>query len=172
MAAAISGAFSKRATVSVSRVAVSASSTTRAVAGVRSRAAIASGASGCATMVANSARPASPEKPRAAKIFPMLMMMGWMILLIGLIWAIANNGTVTAYWSNSIATTLNPAAEGSALLNQLGVISGVKPWLAALRYLGMAMLFLGITVALTVIIRTLQHQDRTLRSFIKARTAA
>lgn len=113
-----------------------------------------------------------PDKPRAARLFPMLMMMGWMALLIGFIWAMATNGTVTTYWSNAIATTLNPAAEGSALLNQFGAIQGVKPWLAALRYLGMSMLFLAITVALTVIIRTLQHQDRTLRNFIKARTAA
>ncbi len=115
--------------------------------------------------------PGAPEKPRSAKMFPMLMMMGWMVLLIGLIWALATNGTVTAYWTNSIAATLNPAQVGSIELNQLGVIQGVKPWLAALRYLGMALLFSGITVALTVIIRTLQHQEKSLRTFVKARTA-
>jgi hypothetical protein len=116
--------------------------------------------------------PGTPEKPRSAKMFPMLMMMGWMILLIGLIWALATNATVTAYWANSIATTLNPAAEGSALLGQLGAITGAKPWLAALRYTGMAFIFTAITVALTVIIRTLQHQEKTLRSLIRARAAA
>ncbi len=118
-----------------------------------------------------SLNPGTPEKPRSAKMFPLLMMMGWMILLIGLIWALASNATVIAYWTNSIATTLNPATEGSTLLRQLGVITGTKPWLAALRYTGMALIFTAITVALTVIIRTLQHQEKTLRSFIKARTA-
>lgn len=116
--------------------------------------------------------PGTPEKPRSAKMFPMLMMMGWMILLIGFIWALASNGTVTAYWANSIANTLNPATEGSTLLRQLGAIQGVKPWLSALRYTGMAFVFTAITVALTVIIRTLQHQEITLRNFVKARTAA
>ena len=116
--------------------------------------------------------PGTPEKPRSAKMFPMLMMMGWMILLIGFIWALATNATVTAYWANSIANTLNPAAEGSTLLRQLGVITGAKPWLAALRYTGMAFVFTAITVALTVIIRSLQHQEKTLRNFVRARSAA
>jgi len=116
--------------------------------------------------------PGTPEKPRSAKMFPMLMMMGLMILLIGLIWALATNAIVTAYWANSIANTLNPATEGSTLLRQLGTISGAKPRLSALRYTGMAFIFTAITLALTVIIHTLQHQEKTLRSFIRARAAA
>jgi hypothetical protein len=115
--------------------------------------------------------PGAPEKPRSAKMFPMLMMMGWMVLLIGLIAALASNGTVTAYWANAISAVLNPAQSGSVQLGQLGLIQGIKPWLAALRYMGMALLFSGITVALTVIIRTLQHQEKSLRQFVKARTA-
>jgi hypothetical protein len=116
--------------------------------------------------------PGPPEKPRSAKMFPMLMMMGWMILLFSLIWALASNATVTAYWSNAIATVLNPAGAGSDLLRQLGVIQGAQPWLAALRYTGMALVFSAITVVLTVIIRTLQHQEKSLRSFIQARSVA
>ena len=42
-------------------------------------------------------RPDVPAKPRSAKMFPMLMMMGWMVFLIGLIWAFALNGTVSSY---------------------------------------------------------------------------
>jgi hypothetical protein len=115
--------------------------------------------------------PGTPEKPRAAKLFPLLMMMGWMILIIGLIWALATNSTVTAYWNNSIAATLNPAEPGSALLNQLGLITGLKPWFGALMFTGMAFLFSGIAVALTVIIRTLQTQEKLLHNFVRARTA-
>ena len=44
--------------------------------------------------------PGIPEKPRSAKLFPMLMMMGWMILLAGFIWALVSNGTVTTYWAS------------------------------------------------------------------------
>lgn len=113
--------------------------------------------------------PGLPEKPRSAKLFPLLMMMGWMVLIAGFIWALFLNGTVVSYWSHSIAGELNPAAAGSTLLRQLGVIRGTLPWLGALRFLGMALLFTGITAALTVIIRTLQHQEQTLRNFIAAR---
>lgn len=115
--------------------------------------------------------PGVPPKPRSAKMFPMIMMMGWMVLIIGLIWALILNGTVTSYWAHSIATELNPAQAGSALLNQLRVIKATLPWLGFLRFLGMSLLFTAITVALTVIIRTLQHQEQNLRDFVAARTA-
>ncbi|MFQ5420343.1 MAG: hypothetical protein ACE5EY_08265 [Anaerolineae bacterium] len=116
--------------------------------------------------------PGTPPKPRSAKMFPMIMMMGWMVFLIGLIWALGLNGTVASYWNHSIATELNPAQAGSTLLNQLGVIKGSLPWLGALRFLGMGFLLTAITVALTVVIRTLQHQEQNLRQFISARTGA
>ncbi len=115
--------------------------------------------------------PGTPEKPRSAKMFPMLMLMGWMLLIVGLLVALASNGTVSAYFANSIATALNPAQAGSVELNQLAVVTGVKPILAALRFLGMAFLFSAIIVALTVIIRSLQHQEKTIMKFVQARTA-
>ena len=93
------------------------------------------------------------------------MMMGWIVLITGLIWAFVLNGTVTSYWSNSIATILNPAEAGSVLLAQLGIIKATLPWLNALRFLGMALLFTGITLPLTVIIRTLQFQEKALLKF-------
>ena len=116
--------------------------------------------------------PGTPEKPRAARLFPLLMMMGWMLLIIGFVWALATNSTVNAYWNNSISTTLNPAEPGSDLLSQLGLIQGLKPWFVALMFTGMSFLFSGIALALTVIIRTLQTQEKVLRNFVRARTAA
>jgi len=71
--------------------------------------------------------PGLPEKPLAAKMFPMIMMMGWMILIVGLIWALGLNGTVTSYWNHSIANELNLAEPGSTLLNQLGTITATLP---------------------------------------------
>ena len=114
--------------------------------------------------------PGTPEKPRAAKVFPMLMMVGWMLLIIGVIWAFALNGTVLSYWTHSIATELNPAQVGSTLLNQLGVIKGTLPWLNFLRFAGMSTLFVAITVAIAVIIRTLQFQENMLSDYVKFRT--
>jgi hypothetical protein len=112
--------------------------------------------------------PGLPEKPQSAKVFPMLMMMGWMVLLAGLILALASQGMVSSYWNNSIANLLNPAQPGSVLLNTLGSIQAIGQWITSLRFAGMAFLFTGITVALTVIIRTLQHQEQSLKRFIKA----
>jgi hypothetical protein len=116
--------------------------------------------------------PGVPEKPVTVKLFPMIMMMGWMVFIVGLIWALVLNGTVTSYWAHSIANELNPAQSGSTLLNQLGTITATLPWLGFLRFLGMALALSAITAALTVVIRTLQHQEDMLRSFIKARAAS
>lgn len=113
--------------------------------------------------------PGTPEKPMAAKLFPMIMMMGWIVLIVGFIWALSLNGVVTSYWNHAIAGELNPAQPGSTLLQQLAIIQGTLPWLNALRLLGMAFLFTGITIALTVIIRTLQFQEKVLEKFVQAR---
>jgi hypothetical protein len=59
---------------------------------------------------------------------------------------------------------------GSGLLNQLALIQHSLPWIGFLRYLGTAFHLIGITVALTVIIRTLQFQEQTLKNFIEARS--
>ena len=115
--------------------------------------------------------PGIPEKPRAAKLFPIIMMMGWILLIAGLIWALSLNGVVTLYWSHSIASELDLAQPGSALLAQLGLIQFTLPWLSFFRMLGMAFLFTGITVALAVIIRTLQTQEKTLLKFLQALSA-
>jgi hypothetical protein len=113
--------------------------------------------------------PGVPDKPVASKMFPMAMMMGWILLIIAFIWALSLSGVAASYWNNSIAEVLNPAESGSFLLAQLGTIVSTLPWISFVRWLGMAFLFTGITVALTVIIRTLQHQNTTLQTFIGAR---
>ena len=116
--------------------------------------------------------PGTPEKPRSARLFPMLMMLGWMLLIASLIWALGLNGTVASYWNHAIATGLNPAQSGSVLLNQLGAIKASLPWINLLKFAGMSFVFTAITVALTVIIRTLQHQEKTLLNYIQARSAS
>jgi hypothetical protein len=113
--------------------------------------------------------PGVPDRPAAAKMFPMAMMMGWILLIVAFVWALSLSGVAASYWNNSIAEVLNPAQPGSFLLAQLGAIVSTLPWISFVRWLGMAFLFTGITVALTVIIRTLQHQNKTLQTFIDAR---
>ena len=109
-------------------------------------------------------RPTIPEIPRTVRIFQIATMMGLMILILtfilGLFYAF---GPVTDYYSNTVAT-LN-AATGAPLLAQLADISQYKEWIGPLRFLGMAMLFLAITIALTVIIDTLRKQNGYLADF-------
>ncbi len=67
--------------------------------------------------------------------------------------------------------TINFAQIGLALLEQLGFITSTLPWLNALRFFGMAFLFTAITVALTVVIRTLQAQEKILNKFYQVRSS-
>jgi hypothetical protein len=77
---------------------------------------------------------------------------------------------VPAYWNHSIASELNPAAPGSELLSQLGVVTSFGKWIAPLRMIGMAFLFTAITLALTVIIGALRMQAGMLVTFYRRAT--
>ena len=57
-------------------------------------------------------------------------------------------------------------------MNQLAQISATLPWLNALRFTGMALLFSAITLAVSVIIRTLQMQETSLGRFAKMQETA
>ena len=103
-----------------------------------------------------------PVPPMTAKLFPMLMMMGMMMLMVAFgvsIWL----GVVAAdYWNHSIATELNPAEAGSALLGKIQTINATKAWLAPFKFLSMAFLFSGIALALVTIVTVLRFQSRRL----------
>jgi hypothetical protein len=88
-----------------------------------------------------------------------------LLLVVFIVGIVLATGAVPAYWNNSIANELNPASVGSTLLNQLGVVSSFGKWLEPLRMVGMAFLFSGITLALTVIISTLTMQSKMLSHF-------
>ncbi len=111
-------------------------------------------------------RPPMPPIPTRVRVFQLSAMMGMMILLaaliVGIVLAI---GVVPSYWNHSIANELDPAQPGSALLGQLGVVSSYAAWLDPLRMMGMAFLFTGIIIALTVIIGTLRLQANVLVNF-------
>ena len=113
-------------------------------------------------------RPSLPPPPKQVKLFQISAMMGIMILLIVLVVGlVVGFGVVSDYWNHSIATELNQAQPGSALLSQLSVISSYFFWLNPVRMVGMAFLFTAITVALTVIIGTLRMQTRLLNGLVQ-----
>ncbi len=100
--------------------------------------------------------------PMTAKMFPMFMMMGIMILIAGLVVGIVEASLAYGYWNNSIATVLDPAVEGSALLNRLSTINSIGMWLAPFKFVGMAFLLSGIGLALATIVRVLRWQSNRL----------
>ena len=102
------------------------------------------------------------KTPLTAKMFPMFMMMGMMILIAALIVGIVEATLAYGYWNNSIATVLDPAVEGSQLLGQLSTISSIKMWLEPLKFVGMAFLLTGIGLALATIVRVLRWQSTRL----------
>jgi len=107
-----------------------------------------------------------PPIPTRVRVFQLSTVMGVMVLLAAaIIGIVLATGLVPDYFNHSIASELNPAGPGSALLDQLGTIISFGIWLAPLRMIGMAFLFTAITIALTVIIDALVTQARTLSRF-------
>jgi hypothetical protein len=107
-----------------------------------------------------------PPIPGRVRVFQLSTMMGIMILVAALvIGIILATGVVPDYWNHSIANELNLAEPGSELLTQLQTVSSFSAWLNPLRMVGMAFLFTGITIALTVIIGTLVMQAKMLSRF-------
>ncbi len=102
------------------------------------------------------------KPPMTAKLFPMVMMMGMMILIAALVIGITVALQAGDYWNHSIADELNPATEGSALLADLGSINAAKLWLEPFKFVGMAFLLTGIGLALATIVRGLRWQANRL----------
>lgn len=97
-------------------------------------------------------------KPLTAKLFPLLMMTGLMILIVAFIISLWLAGVSAGYWNHSIKTDLDAAPAGSALLAQLATIQSVKAWLEPLKFVGVAFLLTGISLALATIRKILQFQ--------------
>jgi hypothetical protein len=102
------------------------------------------------------------KPPVSAKVFPMVMMMGMMVLMVSVIIGVVVAFTAYDYWNHSIATQLNPAVSGSALLSDLQTINSVGAWLAPLKFVELAMLLTSIGLALATIVQVLRWQFRRL----------
>ncbi len=101
-----------------------------------------------------------PKPPMTAKLFLMFMVMGMMILIASLVVAVVTAFLAYDYWNHSIATQLNPSESG--LLADLGTINAIKLWLAPFKFVGMALLFSGIGLALATIVQVLRWQSKRL----------
>lgn len=100
--------------------------------------------------------------PMTAKMFPMVMMMGLMVLIVAVVVGIVDAAITFDYWNHSIANELDQAAEGSALLSTLSTINSIDMWVKPLKFVGMASLLSGIGLALATIVQVLRWQSSRL----------
>ena len=100
------------------------------------------------------------KPPITARLFPMVMMMGTMVLVVALIVGIVLATRTYDYWNHSIAAQLNPST--GELLADLGAINAVKLWLEPLKFVGIGLLLTGIGLALATIVRVLRWQANRL----------
>ncbi len=107
-------------------------------------------------------------KPLTAKIFPPLMMMGLMTLITTFIISLWLAGVSSGYWNHAIKTELDAAQAGSAFLAQLATIQSVKAWLEPLKFVGIAFLLTGISLALATIRKVLQFQAGRIIEIVSA----
>ena len=103
-----------------------------------------------------------PKTPATAMLVRMLMMMGMMVLVVNFILDIWVATIAADYWNHSIATELNPAPAGSDILQDLGLMNALKAWLEPFKFVGMAVLFSGIALALVTIVKVLQAQTKRM----------
>ena len=85
-----------------------------------------------------------------------------MILMASLIIPIILAFTTYDYWNHSIATELNPAITGSALLDDLETINTTQAWLTPFKFVGIAFLLISIGLALATIVQVLRAQSSRL----------
>ncbi len=110
-----------------------------------------------------------PKPPFVAQAFPVVMMLGMMVLITALILGIVQAVIAADYWDHSIANELNPAPAGSDLLSDLGTVQAMDRWLTPFKFVGLALLLSGIGLALATIIWTLRFQSRRLLDILAGR---
>ena len=99
----------------------------------------------------------APKPPWSAQLFPMLMMMGLMILIGALVVSIVIAITAGDVFGNPIST-INAAESGSELLGDFQDVKTFGAWLQAFAFTGLALVLSGIVLALYTISQALRFQ--------------
>jgi len=105
--------------------------------------------------------------PITARLFPMLMMMGLMILIVNLIISVVIGSLAWDVYGHSVAE-INAAPEGSDLLGDLGTVNTFKTWLAPLPFIGIATILVGISFAVHTILQVIRFQGQRIRELALA----
>lgn len=116
--------------------------------------------------VPESARVAIPARPRMVMWMRLFMMLGMIIIIVGFIIALITAATASSVYSNPVVD-IDASATGSALLQDLASIHAAEAWLEALKFVGVAFLFLGIINGLSTIIWALQFQKKAIPEVVE-----
>ncbi len=116
--------------------------------------------------VPESARVAIPARPRSVMWMRLFMVLGMMVIIVGFIIALITAATASAVYSNTVVA-IDAAATGSALLQDLASIHAAESWLEALKFVGVAALFLGIINGLSTIIWALKFQQKAIPEVVE-----
>jgi hypothetical protein len=111
--------------------------------------------------VPENARVVLPQRPRSVMMMRLFMMLGMMVIIVGFIVALITAGTAATVYGNPV-NVIDAAATGSPLLQDLASVHSTESWLEAFKFIGVALLFLGIINGLSTIIWALQVQDETI----------
>ena len=99
----------------------------------------------------------APKPPWSAQLFPMLMIMGLLILIGAFVVSIVVATIASDVFGNPIAT-VNAAESGSGLLGDLQEVKTFTAWLQAFAFTGLALVLSGIVLALYTIAQALRFQ--------------
>jgi hypothetical protein len=106
--------------------------------------------------------PQTLTPPITAMLFPMFMMIGLMILIVNLIIA----GVVGAIaWDvyGEPVSAINAAEPGSTLLRDQGTVNTFKTWLEPFKFVGLATILVGISMAVHTILQVIRFQGQRIR---------
>lgn len=108
-------------------------------------------------------------KPMTAKLFPMMMMIGLLILIINFIVDLNLASSASSYWNHNIKEELDAASSGSKLLAQLSSIQSTKAWVEPLKFVGLAFLFTSIALALATVRKIIGFQARRMAQIVEGK---
>lgn len=106
--------------------------------------------------------PQTLTRPITGMLFPMMMMMGLMILIVNLIIAGIIGAIAWDVYGNPVAA-INAAESGSGLLDDLGTVKTYKTWLEPFKFVGLATILVGISMAVHTILQVIRFQGQRIR---------
>ena len=105
--------------------------------------------------------PQTLTPPITAMLFPMFIMLGLMILIVHLIIAVVVGAIAWDVYGEPVAA-INAAESGSTFRDQ-GTVNTFKTWLEPFKFVGLATILVGISLAVHTILQVIRFQGQRIR---------